>query len=593
MIRIARYSTLYLCMAVWTVGLSGQAIYKKIPLSLPLNGIQDWQAVLMPYYPALSQTGVSLELAHRIQSPGGLHLTFDQHYQGIPIYGAGIKINLDNAGRVVSCLSTLKSFERIETIHTNHSKTSEYQGVACYFWKEGLLRAAKRYRYNHIEQGQSLEVVLDEYTGSTLHKEDRSAYFNPPDTAGRARVFLPDPCTRAQQPYGVLFEDNNDLHTSVFDRLMDTVVLRDLTMKGDTFMLEGPYVRIEDITPNYIPPAYSLTGDFFYQRSESGFEDVMAYYHIDTFQRYVQSLGFPDLHNYPIRVDTHGFGKSDQSQFVPDGINSYLKFGEGGVDDAEDADVIIHEYTHALSYAAAPETMSGCERRGLDEGYADYFAAAYSKDLSLYDWENIYNWDGHNPFYKGRTVNSPQLYPLAFCNLANINDWGEVWATTLMQIRDKIGAKAADKLVLQALYGSFQQMTFSDAVQILLDADSVLYQKKYADDIRFFACGQNILMSASCISVANQKPYDGGEWDILPSTSPGIWYLSGWEKMRQKNLTLRVYDLQGRMLASYSNITPEKNTFQIKQSFENKICLFQVIGQNRYLGLRRIFISRI
>ena len=68
----------------------------------------------------------------------------------------------------------------------------------------------------------------------------------------------------------------------------------------------------------------------------------------------------------------------DQSVFIGNSGNSYLLFGEGGVDDAEDADVIIHEYAHAISYAASPETNSGTERRGLDEGLGDYFAAIYS-----------------------------------------------------------------------------------------------------------------------------------------------------------------------------------------------------------------------
>ncbi|MEZ4916786.1 MAG: hypothetical protein R2836_07345 [Chitinophagales bacterium] len=54
-----------------------------------------------------------------------------------------------------------------------------------------------------------------------------------------------------------------------------------------------------------------------------------------------------------ISVDTHGNNGADNSFFSP-ATPLRLIFGEGGVDDAEDADVIIHEYGHAISHFAAP-----------------------------------------------------------------------------------------------------------------------------------------------------------------------------------------------------------------------------------------------
>ena len=322
------------------------------------------------------------------------------------------------------------------------------------------------------------------------------------DTFGRALVFIPDPCTKANVFYGDLFEDNNDAHAEIFDSLVDTVVLKNIRYKDGLFYLEGPYVKIEDIEPNPFEPVVSSNGDFFFTRDESGFEDVMAYYHIDSFQRYVQSLGFTDLYNRPLRVDPHGFAISDQSRFVPNGADSYLLFGEGGVDDAEDADVLIHEYIHALSEDAAPGTNIGCERKGIDEGYADYFAAAYSKMLNEFDWENIFNWDGHNPFGAGRTVTSAASYPLDFCNITNLNDWGELWASSLISIRKEVGDTIMDRVVLQSLYGSFVNMSFEDAARQILKADSILYDGAHIDNINFEFCSRGIFSGSQCLSVS-------------------------------------------------------------------------------------------
>ena len=46
--------------------------------------------------------------------------------------------------------------------------------------------------------------------------------------------------------------------------------------------------------------------------------------------------------NYAIDVDCHGFNGGDNSAFNPGTNPPSIVFGQGGVDDAEDADVIIH-----------------------------------------------------------------------------------------------------------------------------------------------------------------------------------------------------------------------------------------------------------
>ncbi len=94
-------------------------------------------------------------------------------------------------------------------------------------------------------------------------------------------------------------------------------------------------------------------------RSDDAFEQVMVVYHITRWNQYLDSLGYDSVLNYAIHVDPQALNGQDQSMFNFGYNPARLYFGEGGVDDAEDADVIIHELSHAISHGAAPNTNTG------------------------------------------------------------------------------------------------------------------------------------------------------------------------------------------------------------------------------------------
>ena len=54
-----------------------------------------------------------------------------------------------------------------------------------------------------------------------------------------------------------------------------------------------------------------------------------------------------------------------------------LRFGKGGVDDAEDAEVILHEYGHAIHFAQNFSFASE-EAGAISEGFGDYWAVTVS-----------------------------------------------------------------------------------------------------------------------------------------------------------------------------------------------------------------------
>ncbi len=534
-----------------------------------------WESWINTYYDRRLGAGTQLVIAVMRESPGGYHYEFQHVLNGYPIENSGVKLTLNKSGKAISAMCDIQyvsggvvsryrwDSERLATRIEDYIRQDgiyDFTVDTCYIKSgEEVIPAWKIVFMSHGASGSEV-VYVDASNGIEIKRMDRAMYYHAlQDTKALARVFLPDPCTRGRVRYGELFEDHDDAHDPVFDNLMDTVILEDIYWDGDTFRLKGPYVEIADISPRNILPAVSDNGTFFFTRDDPGFEDVMAYYHIDRYQRYIQSLGFTNLQNRPIRVDPHGLGFSDQSQFVPLGVDSHIRYGEGGVDDAEDTDVIIHEYVHALSYAASGNDQMSCERRGLDEGIADYFAAGYSKDIDEYDWENIYNWDGHNPFYSGRMVVSNERYPLASCSkIENVNNWGEVWASAAMRIRNEIGNFPADRIFLQALYGNTNSTNFRDAALLVLEADSLLYGGQYHEWITFHFCQQGILEGAGCLSVGTREITMLGHDQLLIHTfsregAVGFtWNDSKQGSSSTRELTLELYNMLGQQKGRYS-----------------------------------------
>jgi zinc metalloprotease ZmpB len=355
----------------------------------------------------------------------------------------------------------------------------ELQGAYAVEYSQGItvLRS--------LIDAQSLEVLSTTDLGVYHHAAE-----GPDSVACTGKIFSPDPLTATAATYGGSYQDDNDGDNAVLTAARVQVPLLGLAFNGNNYLLEGPYVRISDLENPSIAPVMSSTGSFDYTRNQSGFEDVMVYYHIDMYQRYLQSIGFTNLYDTVLNADPHGLSNQDNSHFIPQGFNSRVAFGEGGVDDAEDADVILHEYGHALSYSALQGGNSGQERLGLDEGIGDYIAASYSRSVSYNLWKNTFTWDGHNEFWSGRSASTSQLYPP---NTTNIYTYGEIWATALMEVYGQIGRTASDRVIFQSLYSNAANLSLVDAAYIVLDADSLLYGGAHVQQYKNAFCARGIL----------------------------------------------------------------------------------------------------
>lgn len=473
--------------------------------------------------PLLESTNTHLSEQYFRESPNMFHYTYEQTYEGIPVFDGGLKVNMAQTGRVLNFMNNLLSFPAlvegtfavdeaavIELADQTYRKGQDRFGVEIwknyYVTETGLIPVYKVHCGGNNISG-SWELVYDANTLAVLVKRDQILYHRPHEkktvmASGFGYVFNPDPITTSGATYGGINVDANDNDATWLDNERMTVPLHDISESGGVYSLIGPHVQIVDIEAPNTAPVTSNDGNFFYQRSESGFEDVMCYYHIDSLQRYIQSIGFPFLGNTSFQIDPHGLNGADNSHFVGPGGGqaAYCSFGEGGVDDAEDADVIVHEYGHFLSYSTSPGSNNGTERRGLDEGFGDYIAASWSHAANPNGWDDIFNWDGHNQFWNGRSASVSTLYPPANGN-TNFYAYGAVWSTVLMEAHmdATVGKAVSDKNFFSELFMNVSNMTTADAARNILDADLTNYGGSHQGVYRDIFCNRQILTGQDCI----------------------------------------------------------------------------------------------
>lgn len=430
-----------------------------------------------------------LELLNEVESPAAKHYLFQQKIDGIPVFRGTIKANVDLNGNLLSKFDgtldpdltvggNFPSLQQVETGLDAHyslrenGKLDHYSAIPKWFFNgENLVPTV------HLEVAETevryYEMILDEQV-KVIYQNDLLAYHHPAelDSPVAAMVFLPDPLTTAGQEYGAPYIDQDDAELSILNDERAPVTV-DADFNGTFFSLSSPYVSFNEHTDPVTASPVSATPDFNFGRGDDSFEFVNVFYHLNEFQAHMQSLGFTDIMNYQISVDPHALNGADNSNFNSAFNPPRLSFGDGGVDDAEDADVIIHEYGHAIMFSTAPGTNSGTERRCLDEANGDYLAASYSRSFSEYGWDRVYTWDGHNDFWPGRNAISSKHYPEDM--VSNIYTDADMWSATIMQIWGDVGREIADACLLQSAYSYAADMTMTDAAMLYIQADQLLF----------------------------------------------------------------------------------------------------------------------
>jgi len=298
---------------------------------------------------------------------------------------------------------------------------------------------------------------------------------------GSGVVFDPDPRTTLR-----LDSLQDGSPSSAFTAAYLTRTLQDIAFDGSVYRLNGPWVNILDWDPPSTAPSTTPDGNWVRLRGNNSFNDAMTYFHLDQNQRYMQSLGFvgaTGVQYGSIGADSDGFNGADNSAYYP-GTNR-LTFGHGCVDDNEDADVILHEYGHAINHDIN-NSWTGGDTGAMGEGWGDYWGAAYSYSTPngpLYRPDWIYSWDGHgsgNQCWEGRILNATgaqyvhSTYYQAHQQIPGGYWSDELWSTPIYQsLRTLVETygqtrESVDQIMLESQFGLGAGLKMRDLANVII-----------------------------------------------------------------------------------------------------------------------------
>ena len=251
---------------------------------------------------------------------------------------------------------------------------------------------------------------------------------------GTARIFMVNP---VQSSGDQSLVDDKDSPDAVPESEYATVDLRNLDGSG---YLSGAWANVRTNTG---APAYSPSNEFFFDRDQDQFEQTMGYFWVNEAQEYLQSLGFggtllPILKRpYDVRINQYGLDNSYMWS-----KHDYIRLGKGGVDDAEDAEVIVHEYGHAIHHDQVEGFGEGLDAGAIGESFGDYFAVTVGLAAAdRYGWPVAadpacpMDWDAVSYTAAPHCIRRFDTNRTVETRFNRIHADGQIWSQALWEIR--------------------------------------------------------------------------------------------------------------------------------------------------------------
>jgi len=401
----------------------------------------------------------------------GSHVLYQQYRGELPITGAWLRIDVSPDGRVFNVLNDLipepakpratkaktigaraADKRAREAVNAGTVRVVEHERV-CYP-VNGVPGACWKVVVRTVKPRGAWKVYIDASSGSIVARFDLAKH-----VVGHGRVFDPNPISSLNDP------------TLTPTSVIPQQAYRDVDLNGldGSGFLDGEFVSTRPTQDR----TSSAANTFVFTRDDRAFREVMAYFHIDRVRRYLGDLGFGDVLNRAIEVNIDAT-QDEGSQYDP--ITKSILFASGGVPDAEDGEIIVHEYGHAIQDDQVPGFGQGAESRAMGEGFGDFLSASFFADAKSPEMRPMVGtWDAAGypkprPFL--RRVDSTKKYPKDIKN--NIYSDSAIWSASLWQMRERLGRATAEKLVIAHHHLLSPAATFEDAANAMLKADQEL-----------------------------------------------------------------------------------------------------------------------
>ncbi len=340
----------------------------------------------------------------------------------------------------------------------------------------GVANVAWRFTVSTETPPHDWTLLLDVTTLRELERRDGVKFID-----GTGYVFDANPVASTGN---LALRDMGNANTPALEAARFLVTLPRLDGSGFT---RGDYADVR--TRDAGARAQSATNEFLFTRDNVGFEQANVYFHLTRAQERIQALGFTNVNNR-VQGATVDAQNADNSFYSPQ--SERLSFGLGGVDDAEDGDIVVHEYGHAIQDNQVPG-WGGGDEDAMGEGFGDYLAASFGDALAndaghpqLADPACVGDWDG--TAYSSQTppclrrVDEDKHYPEDAEGQSHAD--GELWSGALWKLRAQLGADTMDRVLLESHFMLGTSSSFFTAAQALVTADALLDGGTHGDVIR-------------------------------------------------------------------------------------------------------------
>lgn len=342
-----------------------------------------------------------------VGTPGEDYLFYRQSYKGIPVSNGWLRIDesasdkkflgvhtrILNDARIAEIESVGEFKPRVkETLAVSKAKTimgptrqwDVLDTKLCYRIENRTPRLAWKVQLAERMGVRSGEVYIDALRGTRIVVL-KSTWSKP---MAKGFVFRPNPLVRMD---AATLPDPKQLPADSYIQVTIPVSQSSRVLRNDYAYAWSPD-----------SDSHATAGQFFYDASDVRFGQTMALYYATWMQLYLSStLGFSRANPGQVEFIV-GFNREDNSYYELARNRVYL--GLGGIPDFQDAEVILHEYSHAI-HSVINQPMS-LDKRPINflEGFCDFMALSTCEHFKVKHGrlsQEFAAWDGWKP---GRIV---------------------------------------------------------------------------------------------------------------------------------------------------------------------------------------------